>query len=90
MATTKTKKLAATEFGPSRFLLKVEPGGLELVDPDGKAWGPAACGDHRSVPINETSTDDEQGTPAGFNPTCDACVAQCESVADHAWRHALV
>ncbi len=79
----------ATEFGA----LTVATGALELIDADGKPWSPAACGDHRSIPIAERAVDQDPKKPVtaeGFQPGCEACVEQATSTAAYAYTHATV
>ncbi len=81
------------EFGPSRYRLTVETGALELVGPDGQAWQPAACGDHRSVPVIERAVDQDPKKPVtaeGFQPDCEACTEQATSTASYAIAHNTV
>ncbi len=64
-------------------------GALTWKDQHGREHGPIACGVHRSVEINETSTNDEPGAPEGFQPGCAECRIQFDAVVDAARRNGM-
>ena len=68
----------------------INKGDLRWVDPQGGLWEPVACGDHRSVPIHDTTTNDDDGTPDGFQPDCEACVAEAETAFDSYHRSGAI
>jgi len=78
------------KFGGDLYLLNVKPGDMVMVGPDGQEFGPAACGDHRSVPITEFATNDPRPEPDGFQFDCEACREQADVTANYAYTHHTV
>jgi hypothetical protein len=63
-------------------ITKLRKGMMDVQDDQGRYFGPIACGEHRSVEVYENSTDDLAGTPAGYQPDCEACGIQLDAVLD--------
>lgn len=79
----------ATKKAPAKKAAAADPaqGALTWTDDFGFTYSPIACGEHRSVPVYENSTDDEPGSPAGFQPKCADCQYELESAKDAALRN---
>lgn len=84
------RKATSLEFGSRHYRCKATVGSLDLIGPDGQVWQPAACGEHRSVPVNETATDDAGPAAKGFQADCEACRTQAIATAAHALQHSTV
>lgn len=74
MAETKTKAKKAD--------YQIEADGLTWIDPTGGAWAPIACGEHRSVPVHESSTDASPEDAVGYQDSCEDCKAELASTVD--------
>jgi hypothetical protein len=67
---------------PKKDWQKPKEGELNLVDPEGRLWGPIACGVHRSAPSFRE--------PDGYQPDCSACEMELASTLESNSRYATV